>query len=313
MAANVDFRYPSRSRRLLRRLRVYAGVVYRIDWLAMFIFARLEIVQKYAGRERNPGSSLPEAAAQPAVLKTELPIQEIVRRVRADGIADGLRLSEETVAKVISFAARAPCYANGEPHRRLDRSPLGRLMPVDAVIGDYLDGIANCDVIRRLWQDPGILAIAGASLGTRPRPLRARLWWSFPADLATPDMRALHSQDNFHFDLDNWRAIKFFFYMTDVGPENGPHIYVRKGHRNRPMRDQLSPFRSQSSQQIYAKYGRDNLAVILGPAGTGFVEDPYGFHTGTAVTGAPRLMLDIEYGVSRTPQADGPYYVPAIE
>jgi hypothetical protein len=79
------------------------------------------------------------------------------------------------------------------------------------------------------------------------------------------------------------------------------------------MRDQLSPFNSQPSRQINAKYGRDNLAIMLGPAGTGFVEDPYGFHTGTAVTGGRRLMLDITYGITRTPMADGPYYVPAIE
>jgi phytanoyl-CoA dioxygenase PhyH len=313
MAANVDFQFPSRFRRLLRRLRTYAGVVYRVDWLAMFIFARLEIVQKYAGRQRNPGSPLPHSGALSALLQTELPVHEIARRVRADGIAGGLRLSEDTVAKAISFAARAPCYGNGEPHRLLDRCPLGCLIPAEFLVGDYLDGIADCDVIQRLCRDPSILGIAGASLGTRPLPVRSRLWWSFRADRAAPAMRAMHSQDNFHFDLDNWRAVKFFFYMTDVCPENGPHIHVRKSHRNRPMRDQLSPFRSQSSQHINAKYGRDNLAVMHGPAGTGFVEDPYGYHTGTAVTGASRLMLEIQYGVSRMPLADGPFFVPAVE
>ena len=312
MAANVDFSSPSTFRRLLRQLRIYAGMIYRVDWLAMFIFARFEIVQKSAGRERNRGSPSPQAA-ESAVLQTELPVQEIVRRITADGITDGLRLGEDSVAEVTSFAACAPCYGNAERSRLLDRGPCGGLIPADAVVGDYLDGIADCDVIRLLWQDPRILAIAGASLGTRPLPLRSRLWWSFRADRATPEMRAVHSQDCFHFDIDDWRAIKFFFYMTDVGPENGPHIYVRKSHRNRPVRDQLSPFKSRSSDRITAKYGRDNLAVMQGPAGTAFVEDPYGFHTGTAVTGASRLILEIEYGVSRTPLVGGPFYVPATQ
>src|ERR1700730_5319114 len=105
MAANVDFSSPSTFRRLLRQLRIYAGMIYRVGWLAMFIFARFEIVQKYAGRERKPSSRAPKAAAEPWVLRTELPIQEIVRRIGADGIADGLRLSEECVAQVTSFAA----------------------------------------------------------------------------------------------------------------------------------------------------------------------------------------------------------------
>ena len=313
MAANVDFASSSAFRRLLRQLRIYAGMIRRVDWLAMFIFARFEIVQKYAGRQRDPGSPSPQAAVEPSMLQTELPVQEIVRRISADGIADGLRLSEDSVAQVISFAARALCFGNAERHHLLDRCPRGCLIPADAVVGDYLDGIADCDVIRRLWRDPRILAIARASLGTRPLPLRSRLWWSFRADRTTPAMRAVHSQDSFHFDLDDWRAVKFFFYMTDVGRENGPHIYVRKSHRNRPMRDQLSPFKSRSSHYITSKYGRDNFEVMYGQAGTGFVEDPYGFHTGTAVTGASRLILEIEYGVSRTPVVGGPFYVPAIE
>lgn len=309
----MDFASPSAFRRLLSQLRIYAGMIARVDWLAMFIFARFEITQKYAGRERDTGSSSSQAAAESAMLQTEQPVEEIVRRIDADGLADGLHLSEDTVAEIISFAGRAPCYGNGERSRLLDRCPSGCLIPADTVVGDYLDGIAGCDAIQRLWRDSRILAIAAASLCTRPLPLRSRLFWSFRADRATPEMRAEHSQDSFHFDLDDWRAIKFFFYLTNVSYKNGPHVYVRKSHRNRPIRDQLSPFKSRSSSRIFAKYGRDNLAIMLGRAGTGFVEDPYGFHTGTAVTGASRLILEIEYGVSRTPMVGGPFFVPVIE
>ena len=277
----------------------------------MFVLARSEMVKRIAGREWRRGSPPAQGAAQSAVLKTESAVQQIVDRFRVDGIADGLRLSQEAVADVISFAAAARCYGNAEPHRVLDRSARGSLMPGDAVIGDYLDGIGQCDTIRRLWRDPKILEIARASLGTRPLPLRSRLWWSFRADRASATMRSVYAQDSFHFDLDGWRAVKFFFYMTDVGPENGPHLYVRKSHRNRAWLDQFSPFKSRSTRHITAKYGRDSLAVIHGPAGTGFVEDPYGFHTGTSVTGAARLILEIEYGVARTPLA-GPFYAPPI-
>ena len=125
-------------------------------------------------------------------------------------------------------------------------------------------------------------------------------------------MRSVYAQDCFHFDLDDWRAVKFFFYLTNVGPENGPHMYVRKSHRNRSVLDQLSLFKSRSDRHVIAKYGRDNLVVIQGSAGTGFVEDPFGFHTGTSVRGAARLILEVEYGVSRIPLA-GPYYMPPIE
>jgi hypothetical protein len=312
MTADLHLWSPSRFRRLRRQVRLYARMIYRMDWLAMFLFARFEIVQRYAGRDR-PGPPLPGATDEAAVLlQTGSPVQEIVRRVRADGIADGLRLAQDAVADVIVFAAGARCYGNGQRHRPLGRSTDGRLMFEDAVVGDYLDGIADCDAIRRLWRDPEIRAIARGCLGTRPLPLRSRLWWSFRSDRADSVLRAAHAQNFFHFDLDDWCAVKFFFYITDVAPENGPHIYVRKSHRKRAVLDQLSPFKGRSSRHITAKYGRDSLAVMLGPAGTGFVEDPYGFHTGTAVTGTARLILEIEYGVTRPPLV-GPYCVPTIE
>ena len=89
-------------------------------------------------------------------------------------------------------------------------------------------------------------------------------------------------------------------------------MYVRKSHRDRSVLDQLSPFKSRSDRHVIWKYGRDNLVVEQGPAGTGFVEDPFGFHTGTSVTGAGRLALEVEYGVSRAP-LPGPYYMPPLE
>ncbi len=308
MAFSNDF--GSAFRRLRGRLPVYAGMLHRFDWLAMFILGRFEIVQKWAGREKKGDLSQPQAtAAQRSVILSEMTPEEIVRHIGVNGIAEGLRLPEETVADVISFAARTPCYANAERDRPLDRCQRGQLAAADAVIGDYLDSIADCDAIRRLWRDPKILAIAGGYLGRKPLPLRSRLWWSFRNDRATSEVRAAHAQDLFHFDLDDWRAIKFFFYLTDVGRENGPHIYVRKSHRNRSIRDQLLPFKGRSSRYIAARYGEANFAIIQGPAGTGFVQDPYGFHTGTSVMGASRLIFEIEYGVSR-PTLAGPFYVP---
>jgi hypothetical protein len=302
----------SAFRRRLGQIRVYAPMICRVDWLVMFTFARFEIARKYAGRTRERNWRPSQAIAQSALLQTEFLAHEIARRIEADGIAGGLRYSDAAVADVKAFAATAQCYGNAERQRPLQRSSNGCLVAGDAVIGDYLDGIVGCKAIQGIWRDPMIVAIAGAYLGTRPLPLRSRLWWSFRANQATATMKSVYSQDCFHFDLDDWRAIKFFFYITDVGPEDGPHIYVRKSHQNRSLLDQLSPFKSRSDRHILRKYGKDNLMVMCGPAGTGFVEDPFGFHTGTSVVGAGRLILEVEFGVSRIPLA-GPFYMPPIE
>jgi hypothetical protein len=146
MASDGDFRSPSAFRRLLGRISTYAAMLYRLDWLAMFVFARFEIVQKFAGREGKLGPPPRQVTvSEPSIMLTQLTPEEIVRRVSLHGIAEGLRLGKETVADLISFAACALCYGNAERHRPLDRDQCKRLITAGAVIGDYLDGIAGCN------------------------------------------------------------------------------------------------------------------------------------------------------------------------
>ena len=252
MAANVDFASPSALRRLLRQLRIYAGIIYRVDWLAMFIFARFEIVQKYAGRKRNPSSPSPQAAVERSMLQTELPVQEIVRRISADGIADGLRLSEDNVAQVISFAARAPmlwkCGASS-PARSLSARMFGnaggrcswRLPRRHRRLRSHPAAVAGAKDVGDSWR------LLGHS--TAPFEVAAIGRTSGPA---APPLRCLPSIRRIVFTLISTTGApsNSSYYMTDVCPENGPHIYVRKSHRNQPMLDQLSPFKSRSSSTI---------------------------------------------------------------
>ena len=106
------------------------------------------------------------------------------------------------------------------------------------------------------------------------------------------------SQNGFHFDLEDWRQLKVFFYLTDVGPDNGPHRYVRGSHTKRPLRHQFTLFVGKTEQQINEAYGTEAVTTMLGSAGTGFIEDPFGFHTATPVRAGRRLVLEISFGVS---------------
>jgi hypothetical protein len=52
------------------------------------------------------------------------------------------------------------------------------------------------------------------------------------------------------------------------------------------------------SSRILSYYGKDRLVHVCGPAGFGFAEDPFGYHMGTVAKDRPRLMLDVEFGIS---------------
>jgi hypothetical protein len=63
-----------------------APMLHRVDWLAMFVLAGFEIVQKIAGREWRRGSPPAQGAAQSAVLKTESAVQ--MRRPAGTGFVE---------------------------------------------------------------------------------------------------------------------------------------------------------------------------------------------------------------------------------
>jgi hypothetical protein len=241
----------------------------------------------------------------------EVEVRSVVERLRQDGVAQGITLPDAVVDEILAFSEAAPCFGNSnrhnliQPHNFATQAQTGKY-----IIADYLDGIAGCDAITRLWTDPVLVAVAGAYMGVTPQLLRSRLWWSFVAEGAGDRERADYSQQ-FHFDLDDWMCCKYFFYITETTERHGPHQYVRTSHRCRPLSLQLSLLKGQSEKRIHDMYGSANILTMTGPPGYGFVEDPFGIHRGTVPTAHPRLILEVEFGSSERQSVAGRYGVPA--
>jgi len=57
----------------------------------------------------------------------------------------------------------------------------------------------------------------------------------------------------FHYDLEDYRFIKFMFYLTDVDLFNSPHhIYVKGSHEKKKLGYQFSILRRQDRQYSMA-------------------------------------------------------------
>ena len=164
--------------------------------------------------------------------------------------------------------------------------------------GHYFERINQCPAIVALQNDPWLQAVAQGYLGDQARLISTRLWWSFPASTIMASQPHLADSDVLHFDLDDWRMLKFFFYLTPVSEGTGPHLYVLGSHRHHVMRHQLSLTVGRPAGEVLADYGADRLVKIYGEAGTGFVEDPFGFHAGSLAHDSPRLMLEFAFGVT---------------
>jgi hypothetical protein len=297
---------PGAVERVARRLPQYARAVSADPaWTAMFVLARFAAVRRLlsaVGARGAPAAAVSEAVeGDPAAAVADL---------RRDGLARGLRLRPEVLGAIRTLTETRPCYADADPARpvlvpwtRRDGPPPEA---ADAVVADYRDGIHACPEIRGLRDDPVLLSIAAAYLGRRPVPKRSRLWWTFRGVAADPARRSVFSVDSYHFDLDDWLCVKFFFHAVDVGPDDGPHAAVLGSHARRSLAAQLSPFKGRSAASLAAEYPPEAFALLSGEAGTGFAEDPFCYHTGTTPAARSRLMLEVEFGVSACPVA-GPY------
>jgi hypothetical protein len=288
----------ARLRRIATRLPTYfADAIDNPEWLVMFALGRVLPVRQ-AYRRWHPVQAASSEVG--GTLFGDHPVDDIVAAVRTDGIFRGLSLPESVAGEIHDFALATPCFGNME--RRLefrpeDHASAEKRFGQPLLTGQYFDRIEQCLAVTAVRQDPLLRQIAAAYLGPQARLAATRLWWSFPTK---PRERDLHlaSQDRFHFDLDDWQTLKFFFYLTAVDADAGPHVYVRGSHRQRRWKHQLTLLVGQPSDEVVGAYGAGNVLSVTGGPGFGFAEDPFGFHMGTAPKRTPRLMMEVAFGVS---------------
>jgi hypothetical protein len=226
----------------------------------------------------------------------DVDVSHVVACLEKDGFCNGFRLREETLSALRHFCEHSVCFGNGERKKDFlvtDRAGAEKAYGIRFSIGRYLDCLDRCPMIRDLVNDPILLSVARGYLGAEPTPIGARMWWSFATN---SDLRQqIGDGQGFHYDLDDYRAIAFFFYLSDVDLESGPHVCVRGSHRRKPLRFLFSPFKSKSDQQISTFYGADHIVTICGPAGSAFAEDIFCFHKGLPPRTTDRLLLQIRY------------------
>ncbi len=206
------------------------------------------------------------------------------------------RLDPAMCAELMAFATATP--ANRVPSVAGDPSR-ARFDPAAPTAPRYqFDEAALLTVpaVRRLVGDPSFIDLAGKYFGSPPINDLVTMWWSAPFGPPSSEAAQL-----FHFDMDRIRFLKLFIYLTDVGTDNGPHVYVRGSHRTKPpafFRD-----RRFSDREVASGFPASDVHELHGPAGTVFVADTSGMHKGKPLIRGQRLVLQLELASSLFGQA----------
>lgn len=150
------------------------------------------------------------------------------------------------------------------------------------------DLLAEATVLS-LATDSLFLKIAEDYLNAVPINDLIAMWWNLPCK--NPDKSLLAQM--YHFDLDRPRFLKFFFYLTDVDNNNGPHCYMKGSHRDKPSK--LNQDRRYTDEEISNAFSPDREIVFTGKRGLILAEDTLGFHKGQELVSGHRLLFQLEY------------------
>jgi hypothetical protein len=150
-------------------------------------------------------------------------------------------------------------------------------------------------IFSELCNDPLLLHLSARNLGVKVNAIDSTLWYSFPSSAPSEDAAQL-----FHYDLDTLRWLKVFVYLTDVGPENGPHEYVPETHKSgsKPRQLQNTEYTRISDFQI-DKYCAQKRKEICGERGTVILGDTRCFHKGNNVNSNYRLIFSPIYAPTK--------------
>ena len=291
---------PGKIFRIASRIPVYArDLRANPRWGLMFVFGRFIALRRLVAGSPTPIAPADQSAMSPSI-DLASPLSTMTAALREQGLARGLNLHRDVVDAIVRFADAEACYANfdrSKPFLAGNHEPAEQSYGCAIVVGHFLEKILDCSEIHALTGDPVLWSIARSYLGERAKLVATRMWWSFASSRSTAADKSLASQA-FHYDLDDWRQLKCFFYLSDVDETRGPHAYIRGSHRNKPFGFQFSPFVGKDEDLLLRNYGEDAICTITGAAGTGFAEDPFGYHIGRPLTGERRLILELSFGTA---------------
>jgi hypothetical protein len=151
--------------------------------------------------------------------------------------------------------------------------------------------VMNAPGLLALANRPDILATVAEFLGCMPTLSYAAAWWSYTTPLGA------QQAEFFHRDVDDWRFIKLFVYLTDVGEESGPHVYVAGSS----ISPRLARIRRFTDDEVTTEFGRDSVLTMKGMAGDAFLEDTFGIHKGQPVARGNRLIFQAVYSMHALP------------
>lgn len=224
-------------------------------------------------------------------------VSEIVKNITENGYSEfETNLSDEIVEKLVEFAKLTEASildTNSKEIKYLSQKSKIDFLNIRSPRYQF-EGkeLANTSAVQSIIFDPIFTDIAGNYLKCQPILELVTMWWSFPFNNKATSQAA----QMYHFDMDRIKFLKFFFYLTDVNEENGPHCYIKKSHKR--LSKSIRKDRRLTDNELKNIFPNDSFKEFTGKKGTILAVDTRGLHKGKPLVKGARLLFQIQFSNS---------------
>lgn len=224
-------------------------------------------------------------------------VQNICAEIQENGFkVFDVKLPEKYISQIESFARNTKVSYLQNDKRRIiyskDKVKFDSSNPISSRYQYYPNEILSNSELQDLTFDPSLRTIASSYLNAQPILDSVTMWWSVPFKDDQKDKAA----QMYHFDMDRFKFIKFFFYINDVNSDNGPHCYIRNSHRGLP--EQLLKDTRITDEEIAKHYKPEDILELTAPKGSIIAVDTRGLHKGKTLISGERLLFQIQFSNS---------------
>lgn len=272
-------------------------ITKKTNWYAFVSFRRLFVLTKGKSNDlmskklshQNPPYALDNLSDILGSFNTN-ELNTIVNQIESDGFyVFKNKLDEASVSELVKFATELdaemiPPAKDGTKYSKYDRNNIRSPRYQFKELDTYKNPL-----VQQLATDSSIFAVAQSYLKCKPIQDLTVMWWS----AAFEKEASSEAAQLYHFDMDRFKFIKFFFYLTDVNTHNGPHCYVKGSHKQMP--DALWKDGRIQDNEVTQFFPKENVLEIAGPKGTIMAVDTRGLHKGKVLETGERLILQFEF------------------
>ena len=213
----------------------------------------------------------------------------ILKNLKTCGYAEGINLSSEALNGLIAFCNSNDFTSDRGVDFKVPISFSDTSVPSSSSIYSIMNPHLQSEIVEQLIYSSPLSMIAERYLNAEPKLMNSQIWYTFPKD-------GLQSHHNFgfHYDIDDYRFLKFFFYLDEVDDGAGPHVIISGTHNEGSV---FKFFNRRISDCAAIKRYPEKVITMKGCSGTGFAEDTFCYHKGQHPN-RRRLILQIQFGIS---------------